>query len=121
MPAPLKGRRVRKLACPRSRRIFFFLGGIKGLGNFPGDRKEPTDCFTREHAVIYLIKSSRGGFYTNEPIVTFDQPLPGVNKKYIFSKATDERDVVWRGYLHMITEKQIQIYYQVNIVNVYRL
>ena len=39
---------------------------IKGLGNFPGDRKGPIDCFTREHAVMYLIKSSRGGFYTNE-------------------------------------------------------
>ena len=57
LPAPLKGRRMGKLACPlysrlaRTRRICL-LGRIKRPGAFPGYRKGPIDCFTREHAVI---------------------------------------------------------------------
>ena len=57
LPATLKGRRVGKLGCPlysrlaRRRRICL-LGRVKRPGEFPGDRKGPIDCFTREHAVI---------------------------------------------------------------------
>ena len=75
-----------KLACPlqsrlaRRRRICL-LGRIKGLGNFPGDRKGPIDCFPREHAVIQLIKSSRGGFYTNENSKIYGKEVDEIYKR----------------------------------------
>ena len=66
-----------------------------------------------------MIKSSLGAFYTNENSYDISTDhYQELTKKNKFSKGTDERDVVWCGYLLLITEKQIQTYYQLNIVYV---